>query len=89
MEDKKIEYIKTSEIKIEPQTDDKMMLNLDGEYGGDAPITLLNLKNHIEMFANLDEIDDDNYIGDETDLMLEEVANKFAKEVEKSNELEL
>lgn len=89
IEDKKIEYIKTSEIKIEPQTDDKMMLNLDGEYGGDAPITLLNLKNHIEMFANLDEIDDDNYIGDETDLMLEEVANKFAKEVEKSNELEL
>jgi diacylglycerol kinase (ATP) len=86
IEDKKIEYIKTSQIKIEPQTKDQMMINLDGEYGGDAPIVLTNLKNHIEIFANLDEIDDDNYIGDEEDLVLEAVANKFAKEVEKSSQ---
>ena len=64
------------------------MINLDGEYGGDAPIVLTNLKNHIEMFANLDEISDDNYIGDEADLVLEAVASKFAKEAEKTKEAE-
>lgn len=88
MDDKKIEYIKTSQIKIEPQSDDKMMINLDGEYGGDAPITLVNLKNHIEMYANLDEISDDNYTGDEADLELEAVASKFAEEAERTHEIE-
>ncbi|GFH41355.1 diacylglycerol kinase [Pseudolactococcus insecticola] len=83
IDDKKIEYIKTSKIKVEPQTDDRMMINLDGEYGGDAPIVLQNLKNHIEMFANLDEINDENYIGDEEELAMEAVAHKFAKEAEK------
>ena len=88
IDDKKIEYIKTSKIKIHPLSKDKMMINLDGEYGGDAPIVLTNLKNHIEMFANLDEISDDNYIGDEADLVLEAVASKFAKEAEKTKEVE-
>ena len=32
--DKRIEYIKTSKIVIEPQSDKRMMINLDGEYGG-------------------------------------------------------
>lgn len=45
--DRRVEYIKTSKITIEPQSDKRMMINLDGEYGGDAPITLENLKNHI------------------------------------------
>ncbi|GFH43168.1 diacylglycerol kinase [Lactococcus hodotermopsidis] len=88
IEDKKIEYIKTSKIKIEPQSNDRMMINLDGEYGGDAPITLTNHKCHIEMFANLDEINDDNYIGDEDELALEAVANKFVKEAERTNEFD-
>lgn len=87
IDDKKIEYIKTSQIKIEPQSQSRMMINLDGEYGGDAPITLTNLRNHIEMFANVDEINDDNYIGDEDELALEAVANKFAKEAEKTSEI--
>lgn len=45
--DRRVEYIKTSKIVIEPQCRKRMMINLDGEYGGDAPITLENLKNHI------------------------------------------
>lgn len=36
--DKRIEYIKTSKIVIEPQSDKRMMINLDGEYGGDNGI---------------------------------------------------
>ncbi|XOQ37919.1 MAG: diacylglycerol kinase [Lactococcus sp.] len=88
IDDKKIEYIKTSKIKIEPQSDDRMMINLDGEYGGDAPITLTNFKNHIEMYANLDEISDENYTGDEEDLELEAVVSKFSEEAEKTHEIE-
>jgi diacylglycerol kinase (ATP) len=87
IDDKKIEYIKTSQIRIDPQSENRMMINLDGEYGGDAPIVLTNLRNHIEMFANLDEINDDNYIGDEDELALEAVANKFAKEAEKTSKI--
>ena len=65
-----------------------MMINLDGEYGGDAPITLTNFKNHIEMYANLDEISDENYSGDEEDLELEAVVSKFSEETEKTCETE-
>ena len=68
--DKRIEYIKTSKIVIEPQSDKRMMINLDGEYGGDAPITLTNLKNHITFFADTDEISDDALLLDPEDLSL-------------------
>ncbi len=33
-----------------------MMINIDGEYGGDAPMVFKNLKQHIEMFANTEKI---------------------------------
>lgn len=77
-----IEYIKTSHVIIEPQTDKKMMINLDGEYGGDAPIELRNLKNHITFFADTDEIDDDALVLDSEELALEVFAQKFTNEVE-------
>lgn len=80
--DKRIEYIKTSKIVIEPQSDKRMMINLDGEYGGDAPITLTNLKNHITFFADTDEISDDALLLDPEDLAMEATAQKFANEVE-------
>ena len=35
------------------------MVNLDGEYGGDAPMKFHNLKQHLEVIANLDEIPKD------------------------------
>ena len=37
------------------------MVNIDGEYGGDAPMVFRNLHKHIEMYANLDKIPDDAY----------------------------
>lgn len=80
--DKRIEYIKTSKIVIEPQSDKRIMINLDGEYGGDAPITLTNLKNHITFFADTDEISDDALLLDPEDLAMEAIAQKFANEVE-------
>ncbi|MCC9890753.1 diacylglycerol kinase, partial [Streptococcus agalactiae] len=77
-----VEYIKTSYLTIEPLSDERMMINLDGEYGGDAPITLANLKNHIRFFANTDEISDDALVLDKDELAIEAIAQKFANEVD-------
>lgn len=79
--DPRVEYLKTSQIVIEPQSDQQMMINLDGEYGGDAPIHLRNLKNHITFFANTDDISDSALVSEE-ERELEEIAQKFAHEVE-------
>lgn len=63
-----------------------MMINVDGEYGGDAPVTFRNLHGHIEIFVNLDEINNDHYLGDEEEEDLEAVAQKFAEEAEQLKE---
>lgn len=53
-------YAKATDVEITPlNKDDRMMINLDGEYGGDAPMEFHDLKQHIEVIANLDEIPDD------------------------------
>lgn len=83
LDDINIEYIKTSMIEIEPMAGQRMLLNLDGEYGGDAPVRFDNLKGHIDIYVNLDEINDDHYIGDEDTLALEAVAQRFAEETNK------
>lgn len=55
--DSRVIYTKTSSLYAETINDDfRMMINLDGEYGGDAPMQFTNYKQHIEMFANLDDI---------------------------------
>lgn len=78
--DPRILYLKTSKFKAEPlDKKHKMMINLDGEYGGDAPMTFTNLHQHIEMYANLDEIDDDVVVGLAEE---KEVSEAFVKEVE-------
>lgn len=53
--DPRIIYRKTNKLVATP-VKEKMQINLDGEYGGDAPMTFKNLKQHIEMYANLDEM---------------------------------
>ncbi|MET3558287.1 diacylglycerol kinase (ATP) [Streptococcus rupicaprae] len=81
----KVEYIKTSYINIEPQISPQqrhMMINLDGEYGGDAPIELRNLSNHIEFFCNTDEISDDAFSQDLFELEIEENLHRFEQEAE-------
>lgn len=42
--------------KITVTSREKVLLNLDGEYGGVLPATFQNLYRHIEMFAPLDEL---------------------------------
>jgi len=47
--DKQIIYKKSKYVKI--MTDDKMQLNIDGEYGGLLPGEFTNLNKHIEFFV--------------------------------------
>ncbi|MFJ8263871.1 diacylglycerol kinase [Rummeliibacillus sp. NPDC094406] len=54
MKDSHIIYAKAKELKI--TSDEKIQLNLDGEYGGDAPADFINLKRHIELFVPINEI---------------------------------
>lgn len=60
---------------------DRMLINLDGEYGGDAPMTFVDLKQHITFFANTDEIPDDAY--SEETIEMKQVEKNFIKGVDK------
>lgn len=80
VEDPRIIYRKTSKLVAKP-VDDRMMINLDGEYGGDAPMTFENLARHIEMVANLDAIPDDAVTGISPEVRRAE--DRFVKEVQK------
>ena len=54
--DDRIIYVKTEKCKVQLNDANKrLMINLDGEYGGDAPIEFINLKQHITFFANTDD----------------------------------
>lgn len=68
-------YKKTSKVNIEPLNDDPIKVNLDGEYGGDAPMTFENLKQHIEFVANIDEMN--------TDVTTTKIQEQFVEQVEK------
>lgn len=88
IDDKKIEYIKTSQIKIEPQSGViKWWSILMANTVAMRQLPWLIFKNHIEMYANLDEISDENYTGDEEDLELEAVVSKFSERAEKTHEI--
>ncbi|KXT79189.1 diacylglycerol kinase family lipid kinase [Streptococcus sp. DD13] len=54
----KILYIKSKNVEIEKleEVGPPLMLNLDGEYGKDAPVQLINLAKHIEFFADTDRV---------------------------------
>lgn len=50
LDDKHVIYVQAKEIKVTPE--DKMQLNLDGEYGGLLPGKIVNLKQHISFFVS-------------------------------------
>ena len=83
IEHKHVEYLKTKKLSIEAAegSTDRLLLNLDGEYGGDAPVQLLNLANPIEFFADTDKIASHAITIDTEAKRLEEMAKLFAEEV--------
>lgn len=60
-------YAKTSKIHAKPANNSRMMINLDGEYGGDAPVTFVNLHQHIEIIANSADISAKGYAFDHSE----------------------
>lgn len=43
---------------VQVSSNEQVHLNLDGEYGGDAPVIFRNLKQHIEIFVPINDIRD-------------------------------
>lgn len=81
IDDPQLIYKKTNQVKITPLTNDQMKVNIDGEYGGDAPMAFTDMPRHIELVANLSamsrlpEPDRDS----EVERHLAEEAKKFEK----------
>lgn len=44
--------VETDFVNIDVADETQLMINLDGEYGGDAPVRFENLKHHVEVIAN-------------------------------------
>lgn len=60
VDDDRIIYAKASDVTVKPlNPKDRLMINLDGEYGGDAPMEFHNLRQHMTVIADLDAIPDD------------------------------
>lgn len=59
IDDDRILYVKSNKVVVQTKADEEMMINIDGEYGGDTPMTFVDLKQHLEIFANTDMIADD------------------------------
>ncbi|MHC5267909.1 diacylglycerol kinase [Enterococcus sp. LJL98] len=77
--DRRIIYTKTSKLEVNLTDPEKrLMINLDGEYGGDAPMTFENLHHHIEFYGDLDAIPNEAVLGD-----YDEVSKDFLEEVER------
>ncbi len=54
LKDPHVIYTKADHVKV--SSDARVLINLDGEYGGDAPTEFRNLKGHVELFVPIDEI---------------------------------
>jgi len=52
----KVIYTKTKQITVKANDKNRVMVNLDGEYGGDAPMVFTNLHKHLNIYANVDSI---------------------------------
>jgi len=50
IEDENIIYTQAKRIKITPK--EKMLLNVDGEYGGELPGEIVNLRRHIDFYVS-------------------------------------
>ncbi|BDR58460.1 diacylglycerol kinase [Xylocopilactobacillus apicola] len=57
-EDEQIIYVKTKKLTVESTESEDVPINLDGELGGKCPMEFTNLKHHLRMFANLQDISD-------------------------------
>lgn len=89
IESDKIEYIKTRKLQIESLDEEqrRLLINLDGEYGGEAPVILSNLSNHIEFFADTDKVSEQAITLDTEELKIEKMTQCFVEESARLKEI--
>jgi diacylglycerol kinase (ATP) len=78
-------YKQTPFVDIDVLDDSPLMVNLDGEYGGNAPVHFENLNNHIEVIANVEKMDVE--IDDLSELKRAEMKSIFSQEITSYDEL--
>lgn len=76
----------TDFVDIETVDDSRLMINLDGDYGGDAPVRFENLNHHIEVIANTAPMEVE--IRDLSDSEKQEMKSIFTKELSEIEERE-
>ena len=55
--DPRVIYVKAKDVEITPvEQNERLMINLDGEYGGDAPMHFQALRQHLDIVADVDAI---------------------------------
>lgn len=63
VDDPNLIYVKSSHVEVESlNANEQVMVNLDGEYGGDAPMIFDNYQKHIEIVSNFSEKDQKNLL---------------------------
>lgn len=88
IEDDQIIYTKTKTLTVECPEKKKIPINLDGELGGTTPIKFVNLKHHLKMFANLDEISNKK-LGADAVINLDNASTSDSKDDKNSKNEEL
>lgn len=75
-------YVKTRFIRVEAIDGSRLMLNVDGEYGGDAPAVFRNLQQHIRIYNNLSHYN----LVTPNDMQLKEAERQFKEEMARLDE---
>lgn len=78
MNDSEVSFIQTNKLIAKP-VNSPMEINLDGEYGGNAPMAFQNLQRHIKVFADLDRMSPKALTGK----MTHQVDSRHEKETER------
>ncbi|MCI1858126.1 MAG: diacylglycerol kinase [Sporolactobacillus sp.] len=68
IKDAKIIYAQAGRIKID--TDEKMQLNVDGEYGGDLPGEIVNLSRHLHLMVPKEVAETQSIVPEKTEVPL-------------------
>lgn len=76
----------TNFVDIDVLDDSQLMINLDGEYGGDAPVRFENLNHHIDVVANISPMDVE--IQDISEEEKEKMTSVFNKKLIESKEID-
>lgn len=75
-------YTHTSFVKAEAKDGQRLMMNLDGEYGGDAPITFENLQQHVRIIGNTSEYTEPLAVTEEKAAFIKELETLSPDEID-------